>query len=460
MCILTVLLRLVSPYFPSSIRKHFSTASTTLPSPPPDGNIQDLESHALLLDMSPQSTLDGSALLPSPTSSAWGACDEAVPQPVRKTFVPSSNLSSQSDIVSWLQQNAGPPVPATPPKNVTDLPRDIIAKILENIFTDQWSDKAPFLPSYRQGMLAGYVRVGACPVAAYSDEVERSNLEIPISVMQTCRLFHEISCNIFYGRNMFSFRDPHTCRWWLKHIGPKNVSYLRVLDLKISSGLAVAYDVRSCFDLTAEENWLQLFQYLRIRHQLHSLTLHLDPNLPFRLPETERDGNEILFYRSKLNLELQKWRGVRIVKIHDPEEYLGNARNRSNLELLMSQSKTSSSTLTTNTKKPMSLAALIQDIRVDNMMRHSLARPQGNQETLQVDQNYQEIEDTEAEEEDSPYGRDSPIQPGPFDLDVGSSLQPRPSNTTLRQDFASQGQTSRPRHYGRRYHGRAHFPDF
>ncbi|KIV97922.1 hypothetical protein PV10_01623 [Exophiala mesophila] len=377
-------LQLISPYLPSSILKNFSTYWFTTLSLPFVGSIHDQEPSVILLDLNPQLTPERSALIPLHTLTAEGSADETIPLIANKSMDLSLILAPRNNLVPWLQKHAGPPVPATHPKRIIDLPPEVIVKILKITFIREQSEEETYYPSYRQGMLAGYIRVGTDPKTGQGDEVKTGNVPIPINVMQTCRLFHKISCSTFYGDNIFSFKKPRVCFWWLKHIGQKNVSYLRGLRLYITSGIDLPHQARSCFDLTAEENWLQVLQYLRTRHRLEWLALTFDTFIRSDLPEDGLSSyaQEIMRYRSNLNLELHKWRGIRTVTIHDPEGYLGDTRNSRKLEFLIRQPDERSSNEIPRPKKPVSLASLMKSIRLQNKEKDEAACQQRHQHIL------------------------------------------------------------------------------
>ena len=399
-------------------------------------------------------------------------------------------LAPRNNLVSWLQKHAGPPVPATYPKTIIDLPTEVIGKILKMTFICEQSEEETYYPTYRQGMLAGYIRVGTDPKTGQSDEVKTENVPIPINVMQTCRLFHKISCSTFYGDNIFSFTKPRVCFWWLKHIGQKNVSYLRGLRLYITSGIDLPHPARSCFDLTAEENWLQVLQYLRTRHRLEWLALTFDTFLRSDLPEDGHSSyaQEIMLYRSNLNLELHKWRGIRMVTIHDPEGYLGDTQNSRKLESLMRQPNEPSSTEIMSPKKPVSLASLMESIRSKNKEKDEAACQQRHQDILteglvqqqrnllsegivkptvglqlpahdtviEVDPEVQGqgvVEDNvgpQVQDNDTVMEVDPPVRFGPLQGTVTRLIQGSRTSTSLRLDPASFRGVSKPHHYSKR----------
>lgn len=95
--------------------------------------------------------------------------------------------------------------------------------ILENILLQE---DEPIIPYYHEGSVEGN-----------SEETKRPNYDITMLLATAAepRLYHE-TLRIFYGQNVWKFRNPRVAQWWLKKLGTK-VALLRHIDICLNQGI-------------------------------------------------------------------------------------------------------------------------------------------------------------------------------------------------------------------------------
>lgn len=194
---------------------------------------------------------------------------------------------------------------------------DILKKILEDVFILEGHDWEYVWPTYRQGMLAGYIRVGK------GDEAENENINL--QVLRVNKLFRAVGGQAFYGDRTFCFNNPTVCNWWVKRIGSYNFSKIRSLTVMINSGYQVYGELRSAIDLTAEEEWFNFFCWMEDKHRLSRIYVELcqwenvhDMQVaPGGGTMNVQEKGEIIRYRHRLLQKISSVRGVKHAIVKD-----------------------------------------------------------------------------------------------------------------------------------------------
>ncbi|EXJ82485.1 hypothetical protein A1O3_06298 [Capronia epimyces CBS 606.96] len=250
-----------------------------------------------------------------------------------------------------------------------DLGVDILRKIIGHVFVLEGLGEQFMWPFYRQGMLAGYIRVGK------GDEAVNDNVNLQL--LRVNKLFRATGSQVFYGGRTFVFDDPILCSWWTTHIGTMNFSNIRSLTVRIDSGFPPVYlDIRSAIDLTFEEEWFGFFCWLKDRHQLDAIHIELcgwlnihvirvkrNPSTSPAELETEEKA-EILHWRRKLQGKISKLRGLQYASIADNQNSTLTPTECDELCALMTQSR---DTLPKSPdRRNMPLSEVLAQVRLNN----------------------------------------------------------------------------------------------
>ena len=111
---------------------------------------------------------------------------------------------------------------------------------------------------------------------------------------------------ILYGVNEFQLRRADVALWWLKRIGPTNVSKLSCLSVSLDEGVADHFGTRK------EAVWRRAFSLLHERHRLYSLAIDFKD---WTLQTTTEDGlnsedGRVWGPRYAILRMLLQWRGL------------------------------------------------------------------------------------------------------------------------------------------------------
>ncbi len=74
--------------------------------------------------------------------------------------------------------------------------------------------------------------------------------------------------DILYTLNTFTFTTPEPALWFLKRIGPTNLSKLRTANFILDTG-----ESNQAFGVPREKLWRNLFEWLKPRHRLEHLAV-------------------------------------------------------------------------------------------------------------------------------------------------------------------------------------------
>lgn len=258
------------------------------------------------------------------------------------------------------------PAPHSSPKQICDLPDEILRKILTYVFVSPEINNSAVRPWYKQGMLAGYIRTGNHIETNVGDEVTQENINLA-RTMLVCKKFAEFGRELFYGSAWFQFDDPDAFKWWLREIGLNNLAQVRSLAITVHPGFTSAQHPRSVFDLTAEEKWLQGFRELRSRHKLSYLEVVVSSQNRFgqRTSIQEHELDEVGKYRCLLLDELLRFRNLKVAVIYDHTRFWGDKYDcRQHCQLLCQEEDTAKTTVKAPAKR-MSLAKLREEIRLN-----------------------------------------------------------------------------------------------
>lgn len=161
---------------------------------------------------------------------------------------------------------------------------------------------------------------------------------VDLALLRVNKHFHDRGTKIFYGQNIFLLKSAEICKWWFKHIGPKNFSCIRKIGFSLWSGF-IHGDRRSVLEPCEEELWLGVLHWMKDHHQLNYLRIHLkkwqDPEYDKSLTEDEKDT--ILKYRHKISDLLPRYRGIQSVKISNHKSLWYSKIDEHMLALLMQQ---------------------------------------------------------------------------------------------------------------------------
>jgi hypothetical protein len=224
----------------------------------------------------------------------------------------------------------------TQPARFVDLDKDIQRMIFDQVLV-----RGEYHPYYRCGMLAdgpwsaGYVD-GETDIGVVSFE------NVNLSLLQVNKYFNTTCSKIFYSENHFTFRKADICRWWIQHIGLKNFSRIRSLGLALGSGFSHNEEARrGPFEQSQEEMWLGVLHWMKSRHNLQCLRIHIDKwqDLTRDRWLTPREKGNLLYYRRMISDLLQRFRGIQTVEITSCSSRWFSSNEKDRLSLLMQQRK-------------------------------------------------------------------------------------------------------------------------
>ena len=144
---------------------------------------------------------------------------------------------------------------------ITSLPfvewPDIIRQqILKEILVNE---DEPIIPYYHEGSVEGN-----------SEETRRPNYDITMLLATAAepQLYQE-TLNIFYGQNVWVFRNPRVAQWWLKKIGTK-IALLRHIDIHLTQG------IWGPGSTPLERLWYMLIVWMKPRVKLDSIDISFE----------------------------------------------------------------------------------------------------------------------------------------------------------------------------------------
>lgn len=303
--------------------------------------------------------------------------DDAVMVFTSPTVVdPASSLPSPppSEAVASPDKEGKPEAPRGPPKQISDLPDTVLRKVLTYVLVPAKLEYDAVRPFYKKGMLSGYIRTGNNVETNIGYEVTNENIDIA-QTMLVCKKFAELGQEVFYGGAWFQFYDPDAFKWWLRQIGTKNLAKVRNLMIAVYPGFTTTHDGRSVFDLSAEEKYLQAFQELRARHKLDYLEVTVVSrdywgktiNIEYA------DHEEVSKYRQLLLDELLRYRNIRVAKLRDYTQFWGNRDQFRQYSWLLCQKEEIEKTIVKPPTKRMSLAKVIEEIRLNRELEEMAA---------------------------------------------------------------------------------------
>jgi len=301
------------------------------------------------------------------------------------TVNPTATLPSPppSEARTSPDQEAKPPVPRGPPKKISDLPDDVLRKTLAYVLIPPEREEHTVRPFYKKGMLGGYIRTGNNIETNVGDEITEENIEIA-QTMLVCKKFAEIGQEVFYGSAWFQFNSPDAFKWWLKQIGPKNLTKVRKLAITIHPGFTTPHNIRSVFDLTAEEKYLQVFQQLRARHGLEYLEILVSSRDYWgkSLHIEYADHDEVGKYRQLLLDELLRYRNLKCAEIRDNTYFWGDRTQCEQYSWVLRRKADIQKTMVKPPTKRMSLGELIEEIRINRELEEMTRRAQELEQML------------------------------------------------------------------------------
>ena len=135
-------------------------------------------------------------------------------------------------------------------------PNKVRQRILKDILL---REDEPIVPYYHEGSVEGN-----------SEETRRPNYDITMLLATAAepQLYHE-TLNIFYGQNVWEFRDPRLAQWWLKKIGTK-VALLRHIDIDLTQG------IWGPGSTPLERLWSMLIVWMKSRVKLDSINISFE----------------------------------------------------------------------------------------------------------------------------------------------------------------------------------------
>ena len=221
------------------------------------------------------------------------------------------------------------------PESFVDLGKDIQRTIFGHVLVQE-----DCRPCYRRGMVANGPFAGCLDGEWDTDIIKFDNVDL--SLLQVNKKFNKICSKIFYGNNHFIFHQAEVFRWWIQHIGRKNFSYLRSLVLSLGSGFFhTAEDRHSPFELSQEETWLGVLYWMKNRHRLEFLHVHIDSwqDLEWDSCLNDKEKEDLYQHRHAISSLLQRFGGIHQVKITSNHSRWFTWREKAQLALLMQQQK-------------------------------------------------------------------------------------------------------------------------
>jgi hypothetical protein len=220
------------------------------------------------------------------------------------------------------------------------LPEQILTAILERVLLREGGDICPVYPAGMQPhpwtnkMRCRYF-LGSDPTANIISNPIPPKPDLGLLLVN--RRFNELAAKIFFN-NKFVFNDARSCDWFLRLIGNKNVGLLRHMAFNLSSGFILSKEHRSCFDICEEELWIDVFNFLKQRHQLHEIKVRLYEwnSLESRDNLSDDDKETLTYARRQLCHVLPGFRGVeKATMVNHRCTYLGLAERKEIVEAMV-----------------------------------------------------------------------------------------------------------------------------
>ena len=193
-------------------------------------------------------------------------------------------------------------------------------------------ERFTYKPSYRAGMRLEMLTDGDDPDSGDTPARDqryqrRDNVNWPRAIVS--RRFAKIYWEAWYNVNSFEFDDPRAAKWWFKNIGDQKLSYVKELQLSVTSGFS-RERLRSgqpnvLLDESAEALWYQVLSWLQYRHNLDYFTITFlrwpDPAAFTRSSSiggiSEENVEDLTMARAKLFGKLWALRGIAHPKVID-----------------------------------------------------------------------------------------------------------------------------------------------
>ena len=220
----------------------------------------------------------------------------------------------------------------------------------------------PIFPYFRRGMLhkGPYT-------SSYNDEGLVDNENIDLALLRISKDMHDMCVECFYGQNDFIIAKAEVAKWWFKHIGDQNLSYIRRMQLCIGTGYTRIEHLspRPMTALAQEEEWLQMLHYLENRHRFDTLFILFcgweEVNEDISIPEEDK----AIIERSREGIHdlLWRYRGIRRAVVQGDERsmYLSDTVMDA-LEIKMKQPRDPNRKIQQLKSKNMSLTAVMKKL--------------------------------------------------------------------------------------------------
>ena len=311
----------------------FFLGQDTHTSQPPAGSSTSIEASISL------GAIDGSSTCSAPRFSAEVRSEpEVVSFHNRSTAIAEKKRAGRILFV-----NRAPPIPVLDEVTATkkdatfdNLDQEVQLKIFEHVLS-----RGNYHPYYCRGMLADGPWSAGCVDGEMDIDVVHSE-NVDLSLLQVNKNFNKVCSEIFYGQNHFVFHRADVCRWWTQHIGLKNFSCVQSLGLSLGSGFYHdGVDQRGPLELSQEEMWLGVLHWMKNRHCLQHLHVHLDEwhGLKGDSSLTRKEKEEAHYNRLAISDLLQRFRGIQTVKITTHRSRWFTSYEKEQLSLLMQQQK-------------------------------------------------------------------------------------------------------------------------
>ena len=111
-----------------------------------------------------------------------------------------------------------------------------------------------------------YYNFGALELPAHQATRENYATDVVAAFTGDAALVEQVT-TVLYGENDFHLRDAKIALWWLRRIGPANVSKLQYLSVALDEGVTDHFGTRR------ETLWRQAFALLHRHQRLHSLAI-------------------------------------------------------------------------------------------------------------------------------------------------------------------------------------------
>lgn len=123
----------------------------------------------------------------------------------------------------------------------------------------------------------------------------------------------------YYFNHVFVFSDARSCLWFFKKINQTNLSNMRSVVFNLSSGFFLAAPYRTTDDMCEEQRWVQVFEFLRHRHEFKSCIVRFVgmEDIQERRDLTDGDRATITKSRKELVSVLLTLRSVVYVRVEN-----------------------------------------------------------------------------------------------------------------------------------------------